>query len=420
MPAKFQKTQLESGITLVAEYHDHVKSVSIGVWVKVGSGHEARTQSGISHFIEHMVFKGTQKRSAIEIATALESVGGELNAFTDREYTCFHATVLKEHVSKAFDVLSDLILGPTFDKQEIEREKRVLLREMSMVEETPDEWIQDLFFLTVWKGEPLGQKVLGSHKTLKRLSRAHLVKFFGDHYRPENIVVSVAGNIEFDVVKSLCSQFFEFKPAQKSFLLRKEVSKFKPRKKSVLMDVEQTHLMVGFESVGIRDPLRFQALILSFFLGGGMSSRLFQEIREKAALAYTVECDYVPFTDTGLFLIYLATSSTSIPKCIAILAREIDRLKRVALTQEELELVKGQLKGSILLASDFMENRQESIGRNEIVFGRYVPVEEILTEIDQASSASIHELANVMFTVEKQAVVTLGKQKFKAKRLTVL
>lgn len=419
MPSEFHKSCLDNGLTLVAERHPHVCSVCIGVWVRVGSTLETPANNGISHFIEHMVFKGTEKRTAIEIATVLESLGGDLNAFTDREFTCFHATALKEHLDVAMDVISDLVLRPAFERSDIERERRVLLREMSMVEETPDDWINDIFFETIWASEPLGQTILGTRRSIKRLTRANLVKFFREYYRSENMVISVAGNIDFDDVRKQCEKYFAFAPAQKTLPLSVLTSKYHARKRSVVADTEQTHLMLGFGSVGFKDPYRFEALILSFFLGGGMSSRLFQEIREKAALAYTVDCDYVPFSETGAFSVYVALSARSVPKCLEILRREIENLKQNSLSEKELALVKGQLKGSVLLSSDHMENRQESIGRNEIIFGRYVPVEEVLEQIDRVTTERIHELAKRMFVPENEGAVTIGRQRLGSKALTI-
>ena len=415
----FQKTVLENGITLVAETHPHVRSVCLGVWVKVGSSNETPELNGMSHFIEHMVFKGTQKRSALELATVLESLGGDLNAFTDREVTCYHATVLQEHVELAVDVLSDLVLHPVFDKSQMERERKVLLRELSMVEESPDDWINDLFFQTVWKKHPLGQSIIGSKKTIQEMSRNSLLSFYDQYYRPDNIIVSAAGNVEFEKLKALCEKYFALPAKQKFLPLKSPTPKFHSRSRAASADTDQLHMLIGFEGLGFKSPQRFDALVLSFFLGGGMSSRLFQEIREKAALAYSVECDFIPFSDSGVFTVYLATAPKSLKQCLAILARELQHLKETPLSEQELNLVKGQLKGTILLCADQMETRQESLGRNEVVFGRYVPVEEIIEEIERVTPQRIQKLAQNVFVKGRESIVTLSRNKPRSARLNL-
>jgi predicted Zn-dependent peptidase len=416
---QYRKVVLDNGVTLVAEKHDHVRSVSIGVWVKVGSVFESKVQSGISHFLEHMVFKGTTNRTPLQIATVLESLGGDLNAFTDREVTCYHATVLSEHVDIALDVLSDIVIHPVFPKAEMEKERKVLLQEMQMVRESPDDWIHDLFFQQVWHGHSLGQSIIGTEKSVNGISRAQLIKFFETHYVPENIIVSVAGNVDFEALKERCERFFQFKRTQEALPLERTAPRFLPRKKWGKFSTDQTHLLIGFEGMSFKDPYRFDGLMLSFFLGGGMSSRLFQEIREKAGLAYTVECDFVPFTETGVFGIYAGVQPRNLTRCLQILGKELKRTKEIGLTDAELDLVKGQLKGAILLSSDSMDVRQESLGRNEVVFGQYVPVDEVIAEIEKVTPERICELANKLFQPEREAIVTLSKSKPKKKGLTV-
>lgn len=417
---EFEKVVLDNGLTLVSERYPHVRSVCLGVWVKVGSAQETPSQNGVSHFIEHMVFKGTQKRDALMLATVLESKGGDLNAFTDREVTCYHATVLNEHIELALDVLSDLVLHPVFDKAQMERERKVLYRELSMVEDSPDDWISDIFFKSVWRDHPLGQPIIGSRKTIHGISRSLLLKFYEQHYRADNMILSVAGNFEFAELRRLVDHYFTFPARQKLLPLMAPPAKYRPRSRVVAMPVDQTHLLVGFEGLGFRSSQRFDALILSYFLGGGMSSRLFQEIREKAALAYSVECDFVPFTDSGVFTVYLATAAKSVKSCLGIIGREIGRLKDTPLTESELDLVKGQLKGTILLSADQMETRQESLGRNEIVFGRHIPVEEVIAEIEEVTPDRVQRLARELFLKEKQAVVTLGRARPRLQSLHVL
>ncbi len=418
-PTLFQKAVLENGVTIVAEKHPHVRSVSVGVWVRLGSAFESKSTNGISHFIEHMVFKGTQTRSPLQIATVLESLGGDLNAFTDRELTCFHATALSEHLDQALDVLSDLILRPTFPKAQLERERKVVLQEMSMVEDSPEEWISDLFFETVWKDQPLGQPVIGTKRNIQNLSRAQLVRFFNSHYRPENLVISAAGNLDFEDLVAKCRKYFVFEKGPATRAPKRAVSRYQGRSRAVTTESEQLHLLLGFEGVGFKDPYRFDALVLSFFLGGGMSSRLFQEIRENAALAYAVECDCVPYSDTGIFSFYVGMAPKSFKECLAILGREIHSLRDTPLSDEALQVVKGQIKGNIILSSEQVEVRQESLGRNEIIFGRYITLEEVVEEIERVSPKRIQELANRLFVPEKESVVTLGPIKLKGRKPSI-
>lgn len=415
--SSFQRTVLDNGLTIVVEKHP-VRSASIGVWVKVGSTNESPGISGISHFIEHMLFKGTETRTAFEIATVLESLGGDLNAFTDREVTCYHATVLSEHFGTAIDVLSDMLMHATFPRVELERERSVLLQELSMVHDNPEDWIHDLHFQAVWPKEALGRPIIGNKKTLQKISRAQLLKYFENYYRVDNMVVSVSGNVDFEEVVRLCKKHFTSPQRQEALALNWKAPKYCRRKQHTSADCDQLHMLLGFEGVPFNDPLRYDALVLSFFLGGGMSSRLFQEVRERAGLAYTVECDFIPFSQCGLFTIYVALAPRSLAPCLQILRTELGKLAKTPLTEEELKLVIGQLRGTILLSSDQMEVRQESLARNEITFGRYIPVEEVIGEIEKVTAERIQKLAKKLFIPEKESVVTLGKVKPKGK-LTV-
>ncbi len=412
---KFRKTVLENGATIIGERHEGVNAASIGVWVKVGSTHESKALSGISHAIEHMVFKGTSRRSSFDIATSLESLGGDLNAFTDREVTCYHATVLYEHTEIALDVLSDLALNPQFNKQEFERERKVLLQEHAMVQDSPEEWIHDLHFETVFPKDPIGQPIIGNKKTLQKFTRNDLVKYFENHYHPSNFVIAVTGNVDFDKFVDLSQKHFSHKEKQEKLPLGRRPPKYSARQKRVDSDTDQLHLVVGYEAVPVHDPMRFDMLLLSFFLGGGMSSRLFQEIREKAGLAYSVDCDYMPFSDTGMFSIYAAMAPRSLNECVSILAREVERCATQPLTSEELNLVKGQLKGAILLSSDSMDARQESVARNEILFQRYVSVDEVIKEIESVTPERIQKAAAKIFTKERESIITIGRNQKKIK-----
>lgn len=401
------------------ERHPEVQSVSVGVWVRVGSFAESLQHNGISHFIEHMLFKGTQTRTAVEIVGHLERLGGEINAFTDREYTCYHACVSKQHIDTALDVLSDLVIRAQFPAHEVERERKVLLQELAMVEETPEEWIHDLFCGLVWEGEPLGLPVIGTRKSIKHITRARLLRFFQEYYRPENIVISVAGDIDSDAVLKAVERYFTFSTLEKTLPIVKKPTRYHSRRRSSSMESEQLHLLVGYEGVGFRDPFRYEMILLSYLLGGGISSRLFQEIREKAALAYTVECDSASYAMAGLLNIYVAMAPRSWKRCLAILSEQLKRVREERIPEEELERVKGQVCGAIELSSDSMEARQESIGRNEIIFGRYIPITEVVEKIHAVTPERVRAFCEKTFLPSKESVVTLGRVRMKASQLRV-
>jgi predicted Zn-dependent peptidase len=401
------------------ERHEHVRSVSAGVWVKVGSGAETASYNGVSHFLEHMVFKGTRQRSSLEIATVLESLGGDLNAFTDREVTCYYSTVLSEHVDIALDVLGDLTLNPTFPKAEIELEKKVLLQELSMVEESPDDKIYDIFFRNVWKDQALGRPVIGTRETIESFDRTIAQRFFQKYYHPTNMVISIAGNIDLDAMVEKCEKVFTAQKAKKVPAKPKNKVAYYPVHKKSVTSSDQLHLIVGFEGLSVHDPDKFNALVLNFYLGGGMSSRLFQEIREKAGLAYTVDCDFLPFSQAGLCAIYLALQPKSLGKCLKILGREIKGITEQPISAKALALVKSQIKGSIILSSEHTEARQENLGRNEICFGRHITPEEIVREIDKVTPEGVQRVAQRLFVPEKESSVTLSRLKPQLKEVSL-
>jgi predicted Zn-dependent peptidase len=401
------------------ERNEHVRSVSAGVWVKVGSGLEKRSLNGVSHFLEHMVFKGTSKRSGLEIATVLESLGGDLNAFTDREVTCYHCTVLSEHIDIALDVLSDLTLNPTFPKGEIELEKKVLLQELSMVDESPDDQIYDLFFRNVWKEQALCQPVIGTRDTIESFNRNIAQKFYNQYYHPSNMVISVAGNIHPEHIIEKCEHLFLTQEKRKALPPVKQTVTYFPTHKKAVTPTDQLHLIVGFEGLSMHDSARFDALVLNFYLGGGMSSRLFQEIREKAGLAYTVDCDFIPFSDAGLCAIYLGLQPKSLSRCLSILGKEIQAVTSQTISPKALELVKSQIRGSIILSSEQTESRQESLGRNEVCFGRHITPEEIVREIDKVNVERVQEVAKRLFVPEKESTITLSRVKPKLKEVSI-
>ena len=407
---EFRTTVLESGLKIVAEMHSYVRSVSLGLWVKIGSCDENPKLNGASHFIEHMVFKGTQNRNAEEIATVLESRGGELNAFTDREYTCFHATVLKEDLALALDVISDLVTHPLFDKKHFDKERRVVLQELAQQEDAPEDLVFDKFAKMIWKDEPLGLPILGTPRTLASMKLPKLVQFYLDHYSLENMVLSVAGNFDFDELKKMANLALkDCSRGQKSLTLSRMPSKYHPKRRCELAKIEQQHVIIGYEGTTLSDPDRYVALILCVYLGGGMGSRLFQEVRERQALCYSIDVDLLSFAHSGVISIYSAVDHKDVEKYFEIIGRELNLLKSQGIKDLDLERVKGQLRGSVLLSSEVMELRQESLGRSELIFERPVSVSEVIESINGVTAESVFNIANRVFQHNRESVFSLGK-----------
>lgn len=407
----FQKTVFPNGLTVVTERHPSFRSLAIGVWVRKGTRDEARSEAGMSHFLEHMMFKGTEKRSALDIARAVDRVGGEFNAFTARDHTCFHLLLLDRDLGLGLELLTDILLSSTFDANELERERRVILQEVTMVEESPEETAHDLFFAKGFGAHPIGRPILGSTASIKRFRRSDVQRFFDKHYRPEEIVISVAGNVTHEQVKKGLARLSRGKWGRKATspeVTHTQPPQLRPGFWWAERPAEQVHLIWGVPgpTYGARD--RFSSFLLNVYLGGGMSSSLFQEIREKNGLAYTVYSALQPFTDSGVFSIYAATNLNQVPLCLALIERSVEQVQKTLLTSEELTMIQDNLKGSILLASDDVESRMSSIAKNEIFLGRYVPVEEVCRAIDSVTVEDIRRVARRIFHTDRRSILALG------------
>ncbi|MBC7692515.1 MAG: insulinase family protein [Methylotenera sp.] len=417
----YRKTILPNGLTVVSESHGQFQSLSMGIWVKVGTRHERAREAGISHFLEHMLFKGTEKRTALDIAREVDQVGGEFNAFTSREYTCFHLLLLKRDMALGMDLLNDILLHSTFDAQEFEREKKVILQEISMVEESPEEMVHDLYFELVYGKHGLGCPILGTERSVKRSKRGDLTRYFHKHYRPDQLVVAVAGDVSHQAV---CKELKELSKKQwhgrtleshePAALAFEPAPQLKDGCWWIKRSTEQVHLIWGVEAQKYNSKDRYAASLLNVYLGGGMSSELFQEIREKNALAYTVYSSLSPFVDSGVFTIYAATAMHQVPLCIKLIEECVEKLKRDLLSDEDLRSVKENLKGTILLSSDSVESRMSSIALNEIFMDDYTTAEELCEEIDQVSAAEIRAVARRIFSTGKRSILALGPQPTKA------
>lgn len=397
---QFKKSILDNGMVLLTERLPQFQSLSIGVWVDAGTRHERPGEEGMSHFLEHMMFKGTEERSALDIAREVDRVGGEFNAFTTREYTCFHLLLLARDLKLAADIMSDVILNSQFAEEEIERERKVILQEISMVEDNPEELIHDLFFDQAFGGHALGKPILGTRDTIAKFDRSTVRSYFRRHYSPKQMIVSVAGDVEHEQVRRLFNKYLQgglgmHSPKHEKANLHRP--KLAHGSRVYKRDMEQAHIVVGFPSVNNTDPDRYATFLLNTYLGGGMSSALFQEIREKRGLAYTVYSSLAPFSDTGLFSLYVATSPKEVSMCLELMGKELERLRRTKLEKKHLDILKDNLKGAILLGSDSVENRMTSIARNEMFFGRYMSPAMVTKEIDKVKSEDLQRIARSLF-----------------------
>jgi predicted Zn-dependent peptidase len=413
-PRGFQKsgnviknTTLPNGLRIITETMGAVRSASIGIWADVGSSLESRAQRGISHMVEHMLFKGTARRTARDIAETMDGVGGNLNAFTDKESTCYYAKVIDRHVPLALDVLADMFLHSTFDPGELAKEQRVVLEEIKMYEDSPDELIHDLFLQTMWRGTNLGDPTIGFVDTVTRLTPDDLRGHMARHYAPNSVVVAAAGNVEHENFVELVAECFaRFSGRSESF--EPDRPKATPSTLIRQKDSEQAYVVVGSRGVSARDERRFTLSVLDTLLGGGMSSRLFQEIREKRGLVYTVYSFQAAYREAGLFGVYAGTSPENVQPCIDVIASELRALRDLRVGDAELQLAKEHIKGSLTLSLESTSSRMIRLGRNEFTLGRQVSPEEIEERIDAVTSGQIAELANDLFAEEGLGLCILG------------
>ncbi|MCC6278562.1 MAG: insulinase family protein [Oligoflexia bacterium] len=406
----FKKSVLDSGITVVTETHRYNRSVSVGAFIKTGTRDESKRTMGVSHFLEHLVFKGTRRRSSSEISRSLEAVGGDLNAFTTREYTCFHATSLRENLKLDIDVLGDLVSQARFSPRDFERERNVILQEIAMTEDNVEEYIFDVFFEKVYNRSSLGWPILGTEESLRGMSRAEVLRYYRDHYAGKNTIVAAAGDLEHDEVVELVEKHFKpkkFKGPRKS---RKEPV-FNPLREVIEKPGEQAHIIAGFDAVSFTDKRRFEAFVLNSVLGGGMSSRLYQSIRERKGLAYTVYSNLTTFTDCGTLTVYVGTDGKSVETVMDVLVQDLKLLRKKKLNEKGLDLFKQQVRGGILMGADDMENRMSSLGVNEMTFGKYMPVDEVVEGVMAVSAKGVLELAQELLLPEKMAVLVMGPVK---------
>ena len=406
-----QKETLINGIRIVTEEIPYVNSVSIGIWIKAGSRYENLENNGISHFIEHILFKGTKNRSAKDIANSIDKIGGQLNAFTSKECTCFYAKVLDTHFDTALDVLSDMFFNSNFDCGEIDKERGVVLEEINMYEDTPEDLVHDLFSQTVWSGNPLGMSILGTEESLGNLNREKIIQYFNENYCPKNIVISVVGNFKQNDIVNKIKAYFENVEQKDKTDAQIEIPHFEPEYILKSKSTEQVHLCMGFNGVDVKSKAFYPLLILNNVFGGAMSSRLFQKIREDRGLAYSVFSYPSSFEDCGLFSIYAGSKPDNLKSVTELIMEEIYTIKDKGITEEELYDSKEQLKGSYILGLESTSGRMISIGKSELLLDKIYLPSEILAKIDMVDMDSVNSIIKQIFDIDNMGAAIIGNMK---------
>jgi len=403
----YRKGSLPNGTRVVTERMDHVRSVAVGVWVETGSRHEAENRCGMSHLIEHLVFKGTATRSAEQIARTMDSVGGQMDAFTTKEHTCFYVQVLDQHLPLAVDLLTDILLNPLFNADELEREKSVVLQEIKMVEDTPDDVIHDLFAGQIWEGHPLGRPILGSREAVTSYDRQTALSHFTEEYVPPRILISVAGNATHDHVINLFSTGFQgFERGATTRAATPPITR--PGVNIVNKTLEQVHLIMGFPGLRHSAPERYALFLLNDVIGGSMSSRLFQEVREREGLVYAIHSGVQAYVDTGTLYVYAATDAQNFSKVLKSTLKVIRELKKTGVTDEELRRAKDHLKGSLMLSLESTSSRMNRLAKHEMHHGTFLSMDAMLAAIDGVRDEEVQTLVTELLDEDRLALTTLG------------
>ncbi len=402
----YQKFTLDNGIRVLVEEIPYVRSAAVGVWVDIGSRDETVGQGGISHFIEHMMFKGTVNRTAKEIAETLDAVGGQLNAFTTKEYTCYYARILDEHLGLAIDLISDMLLNSTFAEKEVEKEKNVIIEEIKMYEDSPGELVHDIFARTIWRGHPLGRPTIGNVEMVSGLDRDTLLDYYRANYVPGNIVIAVAGNVKPDeVVHTINSKFGGLSGLPRGRTLTKPLAHSSINLQT--KKTEQVHLCLGTQGLQLSDDNIYVMQVFSTLLGGGISSRLFQQIREQQGLVYSVYSYHSSYHDTGMFCVYAGLSKHNVPAVLKQIFSEINQIKS-SLSEKELQRAKYQIKGNLLLGLESVSARMSRLGKSELYLGEIRTPEEIVARVNAVNTNDIFDIVDTMLDVEDYTLAAIG------------
>ncbi len=406
MNQNIEKTILSNGLTVVSETIATVRSVSVGVWIKTGSRYENKRNNGVAHFIEHLVFKGTQKRTALQIARSLEDLGGNLNAYTSKELTNFYAIALDNHLPQCVNVLADLVCNPLFREKDIEKEKEVILEEISAVKDTPEEYIFDVFQEKLFPEHPLGYPILGTPESLMSLTARDVREFWQSYYVPDNMIISAAGNLQHEKLVRLVEKYFPCTQKGKIRHLRKPHAAH-----GISLEIpesfNQAHILIGIDSVPYAAPQRYEIAALNSYLGSGMSSRLFQILREHYGLAYTVYSAVDFFKDTGIFSVYVGTDGTKRKKTVDLLFKELKKVTEHSIRESDMRRIRHQLKGSLLLGLENTAHRMSRLAKNEIYFGRQISISETIRKVDKLNAQKLLDLARNLFNMDKFNIIQM-------------
>lgn len=392
-----EKTTLDNGFKIVTEKVESVKSVSVGIWVKTGSRNETDKQAGITHFLEHMLFKGTESRSSYDIAMSMESVGGYLNAFTSSEYTCYYSRCINTQLDRALDVLSDMVLHPSFPDQEIKKEKKVVIEEMKMYRDSPDDYLFEEFSNKLFEGHPLGRPIIGFEETVSAFEREDLYEYMEERYQPWNLLVAVAGNIDHEKVVELVTNYFGELPLKGEEQQNRELTPYQVSELELTKDIEQTHLILGRRGLDYDHNNKYRLLLANTVLGGGMSSRLHQNIREKYGYCYSINTFNQSYQDTGVFGIYVGTDKDYVKHVRKLIEKELQKLQDEPIPKKEMEEAKAQLKGKLMLSLESMSNRMSRLAKSELYFNRFVTLDELIENIDGVKADQVQAFAQDFF-----------------------
>ncbi|MEW6087574.1 MAG: pitrilysin family protein [bacterium] len=403
----YRREILNNGLKVVMEKIPYVRSVSLGIWIEAGSRDEDKNESGFSHFIEHLLFKGTKKRDARAIASELETVGGRLDAFTGREYTCLSARVLDTHLDLALELISDLYHNSVFPEDEMERERRVVLEEIKMSEDIPEDFIFDIFNETIYPDNSLGRPILGYRNIIQKLSRDEIYDFYKKYYHPQKTIISLCGNFSEKTFIEKTKKYFKNHGSKINFPAP-VTPEYHPGVKVHKKKLNQVHICLGADGLGFNHKDRAALQVLNVLLGGSMSSRLFQEIREKRGLAYSIYSCQSSHRDSGTVMIYAGTAEDKVNEVIDLVLKELDSVKKGKVTQDEMNLSREQLKGSIVLGAESTENRMLRLATSEFYMGKYISLEESIAEIDRVNKDDVIRLASRIFAPSKLNLVCLG------------
>jgi predicted Zn-dependent peptidase len=390
-----EKHTLDNGVRVIIEKIPTVRSVALGIWVGTGSRYETPDNNGISHFIEHMLFKGTEKRSAKEIAESFDHIGGHVNAFTSKEYTCYYARVLDEHSPLALEILADMFFHSVFDEAEIKKERNVVIEEIKMYDDTPDDLVHDLIARASYQSHPLGYSILGTEEVLGTLTREKILTYIDQRYTPQNVVITVAGNVNEKLLEEIKAYFSSFQ--RKNHPANISPAIFHPEVRLKKKETEQAHLCLSFPGLEIGNKEMYSLILMNNILGGSMSSRLFQEVREERGLAYSVFSYHSAFQDSGMFTVYAGTTPKQLEEVYRVIMDTLSVLRAKGITNEELSKGKEQLKGSLMLSLESTNSRMSRLGKNELLLGKHLDLDEILHKVNDVTLESIQKVIGKIF-----------------------